>query len=274
MIDDPSETRTGRDRAPNSHRLAFEDAEFLWRDEMRPMRLAAEFAKADLVLRDWKIQSTVVFFGSARLRPDEAECAPLPPGARCGADLPDRLYEEARVFARRIAAYGQAAFEASGGSQRDYVVCTCGGPGLMEAANRGAAEAGAPTIGLNIDLPREQAPNRWVTPGLSFRFQYFALRKMHFLLRTRALALFPGGFGTLDELFDALTLMQTGKMPKIPVLMFGADYWRRVIDFDAMVEAGTIDAEDRALLHWVADPDEAWAVLAAHDGLDRHARAD
>ncbi|MEQ8603273.1 MAG: LOG family protein [Marivibrio sp.] len=274
MIDDPSETRAPHGLAPNSHRLAFEDAAFLWRDEMRPMRLAAEFAKADLVLRDWKIRSTVVFFGSARLRPNPADCAPLPPGASRDATLPAALYEEARVFARRVAAYGEAAFETSGGAHRDYVVCTGGGPGLMEAANRGAAEAGAPTIGLNIDLPHEQAPNRWVTPGLSFRFQYFALRKMHFLLRTKALALFPGGFGTLDELFDALTLMQTGKIPKIPILMFGADYWRRVVDFDAMADAGTIDPADRDLMHWVADPQEAWEALAAHEGLERSAGAD
>jgi hypothetical protein len=274
MIDDPNEEGARPNLPADSYRLAFEDAEFLWRDEMRAMRLASEFAKADLVMRDWAIRSTVVFFGSARAQPGHPDCAPLPPTARCGADLPPRYYEEARDFAGRIARYGQALFEASGGQHRDYVVCTGGGPGLMEAANRGAAETGAPTIGLNIDLPHEQAPNRFLTRDLSFRFQYFALRKMHFLLRARALAIFPGGYGTLDELFDALTLMQTGKMPVIPILMFGRDYWRKVIDFDAMVEVGTIDSEDRALIHWVDGPEEGWRLLARHDGLDAHGRVD
>ena len=212
-----------------SFSLAFEDREFLWRDEMRPMRLAAEFAKVDLALRDYKIASTVVFFGSARM--DEGSV----------------YYERARDFARRVSEYSRSAYEACNCERRDYVVITGGGPGLMEAANRGAADAGAMTIGLNILLPHEQKPNEWISPDLAFQFQYFAMRKMHFLLRARALVIFPGGFGTLDELFDALTLMQTGKMHRIPVLMFGADYWRDVLNLDAMVEAGTIDAADRDL---------------------------
>lgn len=258
-----------------SYRLAFEDPAFQWRDEMRPMRLAAEFAKADLVMRDWRIRSTVVFFGSARVRPPgDAKAAPLPMVARREAALPSDAYEAARAFAHRIARYSRAANLAAGGKAAgapwDYVVCTGGGPGLMEAANRGASEAGAPTVGLNIDLPEEQAPNRFLTPELSFRFQYFALRKMHFLLRARALAIFPGGFGTLDELFDALTLIQTRKMAPIPILMFGRDYWRRIIDFDAMVEAGVIDAADRDMLHWPKDPEEGWRLIAAHNGLDGH----
>jgi uncharacterized protein (TIGR00730 family) len=261
---------------PDSYRLAFEDPAFMARDEMRAMRLASEYQKTELVLRDWRIESTVVFFGSARARPDHPDCAPLPPSAQCGADLPDSLYQDACAFAGRIARHGLQMFDAAGGeaaqAPRDYIVCTGGGPGLMEAANRGAFEAGAPSIGLNIDLPHEQHPNKFVTPELSFRFQYFALRKMHFLMRARALAIFPGGFGTLDELFDALTLMQTGKMARIPILMFGHDYWQRIINFDAMVEAGTISEADRALIHWVADgpeggPEEGWRIFAQHEGL-------
>ena len=254
-----------------SYRLAFEDADFLWRDEMRAMRLAAEFAKPDLMMGDRRIRSTVVFFGSARCAPREDDPDPRATRTGCIARLDAALYEQARLFARRVGEYGVQLYEACDGAHRDYVVTTGGGPGLMEAANRGAAEAGAPTIGLNIELPHEQEPNAFVTEGLSFKFQYFALRKMHFLLRARALAIFPGGFGTLDELFDTLTLIQTGKMPAIPILMFGRDYWQRVIDFDAMVAAGTIDPADRDLIHWVEDPEAAWRLLVAQGGSDRPA---
>lgn len=145
--------------------------------------------------------------------------------------------------------------------QRQFVVCSGGGPSIMEAANRGAAEAGGRTIGLNIVLPHEQAPNEWVTPELSFQFHYFALRKMHFLLRARALAVFPGGFGTFDELFELLTLIQTGKIEPIPILLFGRDFWNRVVDFEALVEEGVIAPTDLNLITWVETANEAWTAV-------------
>lgn len=221
-----------------SFRLAHEDVEFLRRDELRPVRLQLELLKPELLLQEHKVRSTVVVFGSARI---------VPPGESAPPSGLAVYYEQAREFARLISQAGQREGE------RDYVVMTGGGPGIMEAANRGAADAGAVSVGLNILLPREQAPNPYITPELCFHFHYFALRKMHFLLRARALAIFPGGFGTLDELFDALTLIQTGKIAPLPILMFGENYWREVLNFDAMVAAGTISTADRDLLHYVSD---------------------
>lgn len=229
-------------------KLAFEDVDFLWRDELRATRLAVEYSKTDLILRDRGIASTIVFFGSARTDEDSP------------------WYDLARRFARRISEFSLATHTAGGSRQWDYVVMTGGGPGIMEAANRGASDACAPSVALNIDLPHEQIPNPWTDATLTFQFQYFAMRKMHFLLRARALAIFPGGFGTLDELLDALTLMQTGKMPRLPVLLFGRNYWSEVIDFAAMAKSGMIDAKDVELIHWVDDVDDAWEALIAHIG--------
>lgn len=241
--------------------LAIEDPDFLNREEMRAFRLAAEYSKPELVLRDHKIRSTVVVFGSARLGVGGEAFV----GDASGKA--ERYYGMARAFARLVAEHSCQAHE-SDPEHWDFVIATGGGPAFMEAANRGAADIGAPSIGLNIDLPREQHPNPYISEGLSFSFRYFALRKMHFVLRARALACLPGGFGTLDELFDALTLMQTGKIPHMPVLLFGQDYWKRVINFDAMVEAGTISAADRELVHFVDEAQDGWRIIAEYYGLE------
>jgi uncharacterized protein (TIGR00730 family) len=224
-----------------SYLLAVEDETFLLRDEMRPLRFAMEYGKAELALRDWGVRSTVVVFGSARI--------PAP---------------EAVVSLR-----GGALVSQGHRNIRDNVIATGGGPGIMEAANRGAAEVGAPSIGFNITLPGEQEPNAWSTPELTFRFHYFAMRKMHLAMRANALAVFPGGFGTFDELFELLTLLQTGKAPPVAVVLFGRDYWREVINFDALVEHGMIAPRDLELFRIVDTPEEAWEWLISR-GLKAH----
>jgi len=246
---------TPQTRSP-SYRLAFADPDFLLRDELRPVRLQLELLKPDLGLREHGIESTIVVFGSARVP------APGTAGADPRLAAKAGYYEMARVFARQVSERARRP------PKRHLVVVTGGGPGIMEAANRGAHEAGAVSVGLNIVLPTEQVPNPYVTPALSFQFHYFALRKMHFLMRARALVVFPGGFGTLDELFDALTLIQTGKIAPIPVLLFGEAYWRRVIDFDVLVAEGMIDREDREIVRYVSTPDEACACITAFYAVD------
>mgnify|MGYP000849043159 CR=1 FL=1 len=234
-----------------TYRLAFADPDFLTRDELRPVRLQLELLKPEMAMNEAGVTSTVVLFGGARIpAPERREAARTP----ILADL-SRYYDEARRFARAITEVSLAA----GG--QEYVVATGGGPGVMEAGNRGAAEAGGKSIGLNIVLPHEQAPNAWVTPELSFNFHYFAIRKMHFLMRARAVAVFPGGFGTLDELFETLTLIQTGRMRRVPFLLFGRSFWERVIDWTYLVDAGTIAESDIALFRYVETADEAMAVM-------------
>ncbi|MET0238375.1 MAG: LOG family protein [Sphingobium sp.] len=248
-----------------AYKLAFQDNEFLLRQDLRPIRFQLELLKPELLLDEAKIVSTFVFYGSARIpRPEAAQDfvdAAITPADRKVAErlaAKTKYYEEAQKLA------GIAARLPVGDDGcRNFVVCSGGGPSIMEAANRGAAEAGAPTIGLNIVLPHEQAPNRWVTPDLSFQFHYFALRKMHFLLRARALAVFPGGFGTFDEFFELLTLVQTGKMKRIPILLFGREFWTRVINFEALAEEGVISPRDLDLISWVETAEEAWAVVDA-----------
>jgi uncharacterized protein (TIGR00730 family) len=238
-----------------AYRLAFHDQEFLVREELRPVRLQLELLKAELAMAERGIASTVVMFGGARIRrPGEAG----PPGQ----EPLRRYWDEARRFA---ALAGRACLKRGGG---EFVVVTGGGPGVMEAGNLGAHEAGAPSIGLSIVLPAEQAPNPYVTPELSFNFHYFAIRKMHFLMRAAAVAVFPGGFGTLDELFETLTLIQTRRMAPVPVLLFGEAFWRRVIDFEALAEAGLIAATDTRLFHFVDDAETAWRHVAAAYGLE------
>jgi uncharacterized protein (TIGR00730 family) len=260
-------------RSP-SFLLPVDDKEFILSDEMRPLRFAMEYAKAELALRKASICSTIVVFGSARVPSPEqvaANRAGAAPGGGC--EKPGILvhrslyYEKARAFARLVSLRGGAL--AAGGGCRENVIATGGGPGIMEAANRGATEAGAPSIGFNITLPAEQQPNAYSTPELTFSFHYFAMRKMHLAMRANALAVFPGGFGTLDELFEILTLLQTRKMPPVPVVMFGRDYWRRVIDFDALAAEGSIGDADRQLFDFVEEPEEAWAVLCRR-GLTAH----
>ncbi len=256
-----------------SYCLAHEDTELLASDDLRPLRLQLEMLKPERQLRRHKVQSTVVVFGSARLVPQaqaRAQLAALEqrrlaqPGdamlpaqiARARKQLEySRYYEEARRFAEIVSRHFQQQ------QRRDFVVVTGGGPGVMEAANRGAYDAGARSIGLNITLPREQAPNPFVSPELCFRFRYFGLRKMHFLLRARALVAFPGGYGTLDELFEVLTLVQTGKVRRVPIVLVGAAFWRRAIDFDFLVEEGLVNAEDVRLFAVVETADEIVAVL-------------
>ena len=244
-----------------SYRLAFADQDFLLRDELRPVRLQLELLKPELLLREHRIDSTVVVFGSARIPSPEVAGA----RARGRGRLLDaeRVYAAAREFARLVSRAGQLR-----GPDRRFVVVTGGGPGVMEAANRGAHDVGAESIGLNIVLPHEQAPNQYITPQLCFRFHYFGIRKLHFMLRARAMVCFPGGFGTLDELFDVLTLIQTGKAKPMPVLLFDEKYWRRIVNFDAMVEAGVISPEDRDLVRYVESAEAAWRAICAHYGID------
>jgi len=254
----------------SSYLLAFRDTEFLLRDELRPVRFQLELLKTEMLLDEAKIGSTLVCYGSARIpSPEQAEAA------RKTATTPERLavverliakakyYEEARKLAR-IAS--ECAIVEKG--MRQFVICSGGGPSIMEAANRGASEAGVDSIGLNIVLPHEQAPNTYVTPDLSFQFHYFALRKMHFLLRARAVAVFPGGFGTFDEFFELLTLIQTGKMKPIPILLFGAEFWSRMVNFPGLVEEGVINPEDVKLFTPVETAEEGWAEIVKFYDLE------
>jgi len=258
-----------------SYRLAFEDAEFLHSEDLRPVRLQLELLKPERALRLEDIRTTILVLGSARvLAPDEAKAKCAAAEARLREDPRDpdrfdelvraqrqvayaRYYQEARRFASMVSQRFQQA------GRRDFVVVTGGGPGIMEAANRGADEVGARSIGFNITLPNEQAPNPYVTRELRFRFHYFALRKMHLLLRARALIAFPGGYGTLDELFEVLTLVQTGKAPPMPIVLFGSQFWLRVVDFDFLLEQGLISAADAALFSIVDTAEDAIAQL--HD---------
>jgi len=249
-----------------SYLLAVEDQEFLLRDEMRPFRFGMEYAKAEYALRDWGVRSTVVVFGSARIpAPEQAEAlaarAKTPAEKRAAKQALERsrMYEDARAFARIVSLRGGAL--AASGAPRDNVVATGGGPGIMEAANRGASEAGAPSIGFNITLPHEQDPNGWSTPALTFRFHYFAMRKMHLAMRANALAVFPGGFGTFDELFELLTLVQTGKATPRPIVLFGRAFWEQAVNLPMLVEHGMIDERDLGLFEMVDTPEEAWASL-------------
>ena len=239
---------TPQTRAP-SYRLAFADEDFLCRPELRPVRLQLELLKPELAMDEHEIESTVVLFGGARIpepsKKDTARTETL-------AEL-SRFYDETRKFAQLVT-------KASDGKKN--VIVTGGGPGVMEAGNRGAMDAGGRSIGLNIVLPHEQAPNEYVTPELCFNFHYFAIRKMHFLMRANAICVFPGGFGTLDELFESLTLIQTGRMQRVPFLLFGKEFWQKIINWDALSEAGTISAEDLNLFQFVETAEEAVDVLA------------
>ncbi len=254
----------------SAYRLAFRDTDFLLRDELRPVRFQLELLKPEMHLEEANIGSTLVMYGSARIpAPEDCDALLAEADTDRKKSVAERLvaksryYEEARKLARMAS---QCAIVEKG--MRQFVVCSGGGPSIMEAANRGAAEVGAETIGLNILLPHEQAPNRYVTPRLSFQFHYFALRKMHFLLRARALAIFPGGFGTLDEFLEALTLIQTGKMKPIPLLLFGRDYWSNIIDFEQMAAEGVINYEDLELFDWVETAEEAWAKIVDFYDID------
>jgi uncharacterized protein (TIGR00730 family) len=257
-----------------SYILPVEDTAFLLRDEMRSTRFALEYAKAELLLRDWGVRSTVVVFGGARVPSPEAAQRMLKgargTAARIAAQRQVALshwYEEARRFGRIVSERCGALATKDG--VRDNVIATGGGPGIMEAANRGAREAGAPTIGFNITLPQEQEPNAYSTPELTFRFHYFAMRKMHLAMRAAALAVFPGGFGTLDELFEILTLQQTHKAPPMPVVLVGTAYWKTLINFEFMIESGLLSEDHLDLFDIVDDAEAAWSSLVCR-GLLLH----
>ena len=258
--------------APDAYRLAFTDPEFLLRREVRGIRMQLEMLKPDLEQTRQGINETIVVFGSARfVAPDVAQT--LLQAAQASGDAEQlavaqrqvrnaQHYENARLFARMVAQHSLQCAPAE-----RLFICTGGGPGIMEAANRGAAEIGAPTTGLNITLPKEQKPNPYVTPSLSFKFHYFAMRKMHFMMRAKALVAFPGGFGTLDELFEVITLVQTQKAKRVPIVLFGTGYWQRLINMDLLIEEGTIAPQDLELLHYTDDVADAWQHIKAFYGM-------
>jgi uncharacterized protein (TIGR00730 family) len=233
----------------SSYEFAYADSEFLTRRELRGARLQLEYLKPDLIQRELGINQTIVVFGSARFK--EPESATTEREKRMA-----HFYEEARKFGKLVADYS-----ATCPHEDKLHICTGGGPGIMEAANRGAYEAGALTIGMNISLPREEQPNSYITHELCFQFHYFAIRKMHFMMRARALVAFPGGFGTMDELFETLTLIQTGKSERVPILLFNQTWWKKLINFDFLVEEGVISAEDLDLIEYVETADECWASI-------------
>jgi len=241
---------TPQTRAP-SYRLAFADNDFLCRDELRPVRLQLELLKPEMALDEAGIESTIVLFGGARI-PEPAKKDSARTKTLAGLS---KYYAEAREFARLM------TLKSNGNGGKENVIVTGGGPGVMEAGNRGAQDAGGVSIGLNIVLEHEQAPNKYVTPDLCFNFHYFAIRKMHFLMRAKAVAVFPGGFGTLDETFEALTLIQTGRMQRIPFLLFGEEFWRSIINWDALSDAGTISADDLDLFKFVETGQEAVDII-------------
>jgi hypothetical protein len=255
----------------SSYKLAFMDTQFLLRDDLRPVRVQLELLKPQLVQDEHEVEQTVVIFGSARILSAEAAARELD-AARGGTDQKalqaaetraamSRFYEEARRFSALVT-------QRSSAWAKPLYVVTGGGPGIMEAGNRGAFEVGGKSVGLNIVLSHEQVPNAYITPELCFQFHYFAIRKMHFLMRAVALVCFPGGFGTLDELFEVLTLVQTGKSRMRPILLFGREFWTRLLNFDLLVETAMISPEDVNLFHFVETAEEAWGVLAAEYGYD------
>ena len=275
--------RDGTALDSDAYRLAFADPEFLLRRETRGIRFQLEMLKPDLGQSEQGIESTVVVFGSARFPSPETASASLAAaeanvahaqtivdnGEALGAAQNALLlaqrhmrnahyYDQARQFARLVAGYSNALPLAD-----QLFICTGGGPGIMEAANRGAHEMKAPTVGLNIVLPHEQSGNKYITPSLNFKFHYFALRKMHFMMRAKALVAFPGGFGTLDELFEVVTLIQTGKAKALPIVLFGSSYWKRLINFDVLIEEGAISPDDVKLVHYVDEPQTAWDIIRA-----------
>jgi uncharacterized protein (TIGR00730 family) len=255
----------------SAYRLAFTDNKFLLREELRPVRMQLELLKPELIQQEHGIESTIVIFGSARILPPEDAAAALEVAQASGDELVirraemamamSRYYEEARRFAELVTRRSETL-------DTPLYVVTGGGPGIMEAGNRGAHQCGGRSIGLNIVLPHEQAPNPYITPELCFQFHYFGLRKMHFLMRSIGLVAFPGGFGTLDELFEALTLIQTGKCRKRPVLLFGREFWSRLINFDLLIDTGMISPGDVNLFRYVETAEEAWELLQAEYGFD------
>jgi hypothetical protein len=254
-----------------SYKLAFQDTEFLLREELRPVRFQLELLKPEMLLDEAGVASTIVVYGSARIpAPEEADALLSAATSDRERTIAERLKEKAHYYneARGLAKLASSCGIKDEDGKRHFVVCSGGGPSIMEAANRGARDVGADTIGLNIVLPHEQAPNEYVTPDLSFQFHYFALRKMHFLLRARAVAVFPGGFGTFDEFFELLTLVQTGKIEPMPILLFVKQFWERVVDFEELMLEGVISPKDLDLFQFVETAEEAWAEVVAFYDLE------
>ena len=267
-----AQSQSGDALAPESNRLAFADPEFLLRRETRGIRFQLEMLKPDLAQQEQGIEHTVVVFGSARFQSQEKAQKTLESALSSGIALDIKraeslvrnahFYEQARAFGHLIAQYS-----ANKHNPNKLFICTGGGPGIMEAANRGASEAGGISVGLNIALPHEQTPNPYITPELSFKFHYFALRKMHFMMRAKALVAFPGGFGTMDELFETLTLVQCKKAKPVPIVLFGTEYWKKVFHPENMLEEGVIAEEDLQLFHYVDTVEDAWEVIRAFYAL-------
>lgn len=268
--------RIKRLRASRAYLRAYEDVSFMKRDDLRPVRLQLELLKPELILQEQQITSTVVVFGSTRtvqrteiqatVRKLEKRLAssggdrPLPEELARAKRLlaKSKYFREAREFARLVSVAGQSD------GRCDYVIVTGGGPGIMEAANRGAYDAGAKSIGLNITLPEEQLPNPYITPELCFQFHYFALRKMHFMMRAKAMVAFPGGYGTMDELFETLTLVQTGKVKPLPVILFGKEFWTRAVNFEFLRDEGVIAPGDLDLFRYAETAREAWDKIRSY----------
>ncbi len=275
---DPS-LRPTHDNPSSSYIPADKDTAFLQRDELRPIRIGLELLKPELIQKEEHIESTIVVFGSARLQEpavanqalhvaeEKAARAPTDRVLQRQATIAKRQFELAKYYdvAREFGRLVSSTCQING--RCNYVVVTGGGPGIMEAANRGAADVNAKSIGLNITLPHEQHPNPYITPRLSFQFRYFAIRKMHFLIRAKALVAFPGGFGTLDELFETLTLLQTGKTESVLVVLVGRDFWERVINWQLLVDNGLIAQADLDLFHYAETAQEAWNLIARHNGV-------
>lgn len=267
------------DHGSSSYIPADKDTEFLQRDELRPIRIGLELLKPELIQKEEHIKSTIVVFGSARLREPTVATQALRLAEEQAAQAPhDRLLQQQVAIATRqlgLAKYYDVAREFSRlvsstcqvDGRCDYVIMTGGGPGIMEAANRGATDVNAKSIGLNITLPHEQHPNPYITPTLNFQFRYFAIRKMHFLIRAKALVAFPGGFGTLDELFETLTLLQTGKTDRVIVVLVGREFWERLINWQLLVDYGLISPQDLQLFHYAETAQEAWDLIAHHNGV-------
>jgi uncharacterized protein (TIGR00730 family) len=260
VANQPTSSPQTEDKA---YRLAFQDMDFLLREDLRPVRFQLELLKPELLMNEANIASTFVFYGSARIpEPDKADALVAAASTDSQRKVAERLrakskyYDEARKLARLV-----SRIQPDPDGKKQFVVCSGGGPSIMEAANRGAVDEGKESIGLNIVLPHEQLPNPYVTPELSFQFHYFSLRKMHFLLRARAVAIFPGGFGTFDEGFELLTLIQTGKIKPVPIVLFGRQFWEKVINFEALVEEGVISSDDLNLFRYVETAEEAWDYI-------------
>lgn len=272
-MDNSLEERLQEIMTAPSYRLAEEDVKFLQQDDLRPVRMQLELLKVEMELERQHIESTIVVFGGTQVVEGDEAQRRLAEAQKALAESPDdpkrqrkveraervlgnaHYYESARGLCRLVSE------KCAKDDPRNYVVVTGGGPGIMEAANRGASDAGAQSIGLNITLPQEQRPNQYITPGLCFQFHYFALRKMHFLMRAKALVVFPGGFGTLDELFDALTLRQTNRMQQIPIILFGREYWDRVVDWQFLADEGVISDDHLNLVDYAQTPEEAWNII-------------